>query len=192
MRYRIELDDADGEGYILCNAKTTWNAMPRPANLQRPSIRAKNVPEYGGTVQDFASCVSLSDDLEGINPEFRRNYLRILRGDLPNWVFGAVQITRRIITLAFFERESGAMEFLYVDWVPSLKVLFEIDRENGGVDTYLVKTFADEEGPQKRHYLSVTEHDAYGERDIVFATNVAGRSTTPDDNWPYAYVTEYR
>lgn len=196
MRYRIELDDADGEGYILYNAKTAWNSMPCSENLERPSIRVKNVPECNGEIiQDFASCVSLGDIGEDDDLEFRANYLRALRGELPNWVLGAVQISRIGITLAFFRRnfyDCFGMEFLHVNWVPYLKVLFEVDRENGGVDTYLVMMSADEKDPSKRHYLSVTEHDAYGERDIIFATNAAGRSTTPDDNWPCAYVTEYR
>lgn len=208
MRYRLELEAGD-EGYLIYNAETTWNGMPKPENLQRPSIRVKNVPFYGKIVADIASCVSVNefygdifepeneDDLKEhrrLYNEFKSNYVRILHGEFTKWVLGVVQIDKGGITMRFFERETGYGEELYVGWTGRLEMLFEVDRADGsGVDTYLVEMLADNQDTEKDRYLKVTEQDAYGKREIVFTPRSdAEEAHTPGDGWAYAYVTEYR
>ena len=115
MQYRLELDDGD-EGYLIYNAETTWNAMPSAENLQRPSIRVKNVPVCGKIVADIASCVETCDFYEGdsevksatlsLHRSFKSNYVRILRGELPNWVLGVVQIDDILIKMASTARQA--------------------------------------------------------------------------------------
>jgi len=207
MRYRLELEDGD-EGYLIYNAETDWNAMPAEATLQRPSIRVKNVPFCGEIAADIASCVEVNefygDTFEPENKDdlkedrlrynvFASNYIRILHGELPDWVLGVVRINRSGITMAFFERETGYWEDLHVNWTPLLKFMFEVDRADGsGVDTYLVEMSADSEDTEKNHHLKVTEQDAYGKREIVFTPRYnAEKAHTPGDGWAYAYVTEY-
>lgn len=206
MRYRLELEAGD-EGYLIYNAETTWNGMPKPENLQRPSIRVKNVPFYGKIVADIASCVSVNefygdtfepenkDDLKEhrrLYNEFKSNYVRILHGEFPKWVLGVVQIDKDGVTMKFFERETGYGEELYVDWTNHLEMLFEVDRADGsGVDTYLVKLSAEGPNYEDRRYLKVIEHDAYGKRELVFTT-LYNKPDGPDEHWKYVYVTEYR
>lgn len=201
MQYRLELDDGD-EGYLIYNAETTWNAMPSAENLQRPSIRVKNVPVCGKIVADIASCVETCDFYEGdsevksatlsLHRSFKSNYVRILRGELPNWVLGVVQIDDILIKMAFFDRETGQEEDLYVKWTPWLKFMFEVDRADGsGVDTYLVEMSTDEEDAEEDHYLEVIEQDAYGKRKFVF-TPRHDEPDKPNGHRKYIYVTEYR
>lgn len=201
MRYRLELEAGD-EGYLIYNAETTWNSMPQAENLQRPSIRVKNVPTCGTIDADIASCVEPCDFYEG-DPLvdsatlsrhywFKANYTRILRGELPNWVLAVVQIDAVLIKMAFFDRKTGQEEDLYVNWTPSLDFMFEVDRADGsGVDTYSVRMSTDDQDTEKRHYLKVTEQDAYGKRDLVF-TPLCGAPDGPDEHWKYVEVTEYR
>lgn len=201
MRYRLEFEAGD-EGYLIYNAETTWNAMPSAENLQRPSIRVKNVPFCGKIVADIASCVEpcdfYEDDSEvdsatlSLHRSFKSNYVRILRGELPNWVLGVVQIDDILIKMAFFDRETGQEEDLYVNWTPMLQFMFEVDRADGsGVDTYLVEMSADGQDAEKNHYLKVTEQDAYGKRELIF-TPLYNEPDGPDEHWKYVRVTEYR
>ena len=201
MRYRFELEAGD-EGYLIYNAETTWNAMPSAENLQRPSIRVKNVPVCGKIVADIASCVEPCDFYEGdsevesatlsLHRSFKSNYVRILRGELPNWVLGVVQIDDILIKMAFFDRETGQEEDLYVNWTPWLKFMFEVDREDGsGVDTYLVKMSTDDQDTEKDRHLEVIEQDTYGKRKLLF-TPLYDEPDGPDEHWKYVRVTEYR
>jgi len=202
MRYRLELEAGD-EGYLIYNAETTWNGMPKPENLQRPSIRVKNVPFYGKIVADIASCVTPGDCYEDdpcfdgtkdriLHDKFKANYVRILHGELPEWVLGLVRIDKGGVTMEFFDRETGHGEYLYIDWTNRLEILFEVDRADGdGVDTYLVKLSAEGPDYKDNRYLKVTEHDAYGKRELVFTT-LYGKPDGPDECWKYVYVTEYR
>ena len=204
MRYRLELEDGD-EGYLIYNAETDWNGMPKLENLQRPSIRVKNVPFCGKVVADIASCVSIGDFYE-VEPEFdgtperflhdtfKANHVRILHGELPEWVLSVVRIDRGGVTMAFFYRETGQEETVYVNWTNRLEMLFEVDRaDSSGVDTYLVKLSAEGPDYEDRRYLKVTEQDAYGKREIVFTQWIgAEKAHPPGDGWVYAYVTEYR
>lgn len=206
MRYRLELEAGD-EGYLICNAETTWNAMPEKENLQRPPIRVKNVPFCGKIVADIASCVEVNefygdtfglengDDLKEeriLHNSFEANYALILNGELPNWVLGVVRINSRGVTMAFFERETGQFEDLHVKWMPMLQLMFEVDRaDNSGIDTYLVKMSADDQDTEKGRHLEVIEQDAYGKRKLLF-TPLYNEPDGPDERWKYVYVTEYR
>ena len=206
MRYRLELEAGD-EGYLIYNAETTWNAMPQAENLQRPSIRVKNVPICGKIAADIASCVEVNefygdtfkpendDDLkdERIRHNiFAANYARILNGELPDWVLGVVRINNRGVTMAFFDRETGQFENLYVKWMSMLQFMFEVDRaDKSGIDTYLVKMSADDQDTEKDRHLEVIEQDAYGRRKLLF-TPLYNEPDGPDDYWKYVRVTEYR
>ena len=204
MRYWVELESED-EGYLIHNAETTWNTMPSEENLRRPSIRVKNALYEGKIVNDIASCVSIGDFYE-LEPEFdgtperflhdtfKANHVRILHGEMPEWVLGVVQIGKDGVTMAFFYRETGQEETVYVDWTNHLEILFEVDREDGnGVDTYQVRMLASGPEYENEHSLKVTEHDAYGKREILFTPDLyAGGVYKPGDGWVYAYVTEYR
>lgn len=206
MTYRLVLDDLDNR-YLIYNAETTWNSMPQAENLQRPSIRVKNVPIGGGIDADIASCVRIrefygdtfepenKDDLKeerSLHNAFQANYARILHGELPNWVLAVVHIDRVGITMAFFDRETGQEEDLCVNWTPLLRFMFEVDRVDGsGVDTYVVDMSANSQDSEKSHYLRVTEEDAYGKRELVF-TPLHDEPDGLDDHWEYVYVTEYR
>lgn len=201
MRYRLEVEAGD-EGYLIYNAETTWNSMPTEVNLQRPSIRIKNVPVCEKIVADIASCVEPCDFYEG-DPLvdsatlsrhywFKANYARILRGEFPEWVLSVVRINSGGVTMAFFDRETGQEEDLYVDWTDRLEILFEVDREDGsGNDTYLVRLSSDGLNCEDDHYLEVTEQGAYGKRKFVFNPRY-NESTGSDERWDYVYVTEYR
>ncbi len=206
MRYRLELEAGD-EGYLICNAETTWNSMPQEDNLQRPSIRVKNVPVCGRIVADIASCVEANefygdtfesenyDDLEDERIRhniFAANYARILDGEFPDWVLGVVRINSDGVTMAFFDRETGQIEELYVKWTPMLRIMFEVDRADGsGVDAYLVKMSTDVHDTEKRRELEVIEQDAYGKRKLLF-TPLYNEPSGPDEDWKYVRVTEYR
>lgn len=201
MNYRLELETGD-EGYLIYNAETDWNGMPKEENLQRPSIRVKNVPFCGDIIADIASCVEPCDFYEG-DPLvdattlsrhywFKANYARILCSEFPNWVLGVVRINKDGVTMAFFDRDTGQEEDLRVNWAPSLKFGFEADRTDGsGVDTYLVRMSANDQNAEKDHYLKVTEQDAYGKRELVFTPRY-DEPIGPDEHWKYVYVTEYR
>lgn len=208
MRYRLELEAGD-EGYLIYNAETTWNSMPQAENLQRPSIRVKNVPINGGIVTDIANCVEVSefygdtfepeneDDLKDeriLHNMFEANCIRILNGELPDWLLGVVRINEDGVTMAFFERETGQFEDLSVKWVPWLQFMFEVDRADGsGVDTYLVKMSTDSHDTEKNRHLKVIEQDAYGKRELVFTPRyTAEAKNKPDHGRKYIYVTEYR
>jgi hypothetical protein len=206
MRYRFELEAGD-EGYLVYNAETTWNAMPQEENLQRPSIRVKNVPICGKIVADIASCVEVNefygDTFEPENDNdlkderirhniFAANYARILKGEFPDWVLGVVRINSSGVTMAFFDRETGQFEDLHVKWTPMLWFMFEVDRADGsGVDTYLAKMSADNRDTEKNRHLEIIEQDAYGKRKLVF-TSLYDESDGPDERWKYVHVTEYR
>lgn len=203
MRYRLELE-AGNDGYLIYNAETTWNAMPSEENLQRPSIRVKNVLFCEKIIADIANCVEVNefygdifependDDLKEERARhnmFEANCIRILNGELPNWVLGVVQINNTGITMEFFDRETGQSEGLYVKWMPTLQFMFEVDRADGsGVDTYLVKMSANDQDTEKDRHLEVIEQDAYGKRKLVFTPLY----NEPDECWKYVYVTEYR
>lgn len=209
MTYRLELDNLD-HPYLIYNAETTWNSMPEEDNLQRPSIRVKDVSLCGKIVADIASCVEVSefygDTFEPENDDdlkedrirhnaFKANYARILRGELSNWVLAAARINQVGITIVFFDRKTGYRENLHVNWMPELKFMLEVDRTDGsGVDTYLVRMSANSQDTKKSRCLEVTEHDAYGKRKIVFTPRYTSEEASkPDhDGWEYAYVTEYR
>lgn len=206
MRYRLELEAGD-EGYLIYNAETTWNAMPQAENLQRPSIRVKNVPICGKIAADIASCVEVNefygDTFEPENDDdlkderirhniFAVNYARILNGELPDWVLGVVRINNHGVTMAFFDRETGQFEDLYVKWTPTLRFTFEVDREDGsGVDTYLVKMSTDDQDTEKDRHLEVIEQDAHGKRKLLF-TPLYNEPDGSDEHWKYVRVTEYR
>lgn len=206
MRYRLELEAGD-EGYLIYNAETTWNSMPQEENLQRPSIRVKNVPICGKIVADIASCVEVNefygdtfeheydDSIEKDRIRhniFAASYARILKGELPDWVLGVVRIRNTGITMAFFDRETGQFEDLHVKWTPTLWFMFEVDRADGsGVDTYIVKMSTDDHDTEKGRELEVIEQDTYGKRKLLF-TPLYNEPCGPDEDWKYVRVTEYR
>lgn len=209
MTYRLELDNLD-HPYLIYNAETTWYSMPEEENLQCPSIRVKNVSLCGRIVADIASCVEVSefygDTFEPENDDdlkeerirhnaFKANYVRILRGELPNWVLAAIRINQVGITMVFFDRETRQEEVVDVNWTHGLEFMLEVDRTDGsGIDTYLIRMSADSQDTKKNRRLKVTEYDAYGKREIVFTPRYTSEEASkPDhDGWEYAYVTEYR
>ncbi len=190
MRYRIELEKSD-EGYLIYNAETTWNTMPTEANLKQASIRVSSVPiRDGWSAVELDSCIKLNEF--DISPDFFANYVSILHGECTEWVLAVVQINSIGITLAFFNRTTGREENLYIKCPDLMKVKFEVDRADGGVDTYLVEMLADDTASGGMHYLRVTEHDAYGKREICFTPPVESEPAMSQSGRPYAYVTEYR
>lgn len=188
MRYRIELN-AD-EGYLICNATTTWNRMPKASNLEHPSIRIK------GDVDLLAKYVETgNDESDDLNPEsqdFCTNYLQILHGERPDWVLAVIKIGKTGITLAFFNRTSGYEKDLYVAWSPYLNVTFEVDREDGGVDTYQLAMSADETDINRLRRLTIMECDTHGDREVCFTPRYLTEASGPDNSWDYAYITEFR
>lgn len=189
ISYRMEMEDFD-EGYLIYNAETTWSTMPTDDNLRRASIRVINEPLDGGVVADIADHVKLSDAGE-ISPDFAANYVSILRGEIPDWVLAVIQISRLGVLMAFFNRETGKEENLNIEWPSYLAVRFEVAREDGGTDAYVLHVAAAEHGLD---YLSVTEYDDRGQRsrELRFTPAILAEAKELGDGWSYVYVTEYR
>lgn len=188
--YRMEMEESD-EGYLIYNAETTWNTMPTDDNLKRASIRVVNEPMHGKVTADIADYIELSDAGK-ISPYFEANYVRILRGEIPEWVLAVIQITRLGVSLAFFNRKTGEEEDLNIKWPSYLSVRFEVEREDGGVDAYVLCMAAAEDG-HGLNYLSVTEYDDHGHRsrELRFTPTTLMETTGTGDGWSYIYVTEY-
>lgn len=187
----MEMEDFD-EGYLIYNAETTWNTMPTDDNLKQASIRVVNEPMPGKVTADIADYIELSDAIT-IPPYFKANYVRILRGEIPEWVLAVIQITRLGVSLAFFNRKTGEEGDLGIKWPPYLAVRFEVEREDGGVDTYILRMAA-AENEHGLNYLSVTEYDDHGRRsrEFRFTPATLTEAEEPSDDWSYVYVTEYR
>lgn len=156
-----------------------------------PSIRISNVPQKNGKVKvDIADQAELNmflDD-EDITPEFRENYIKILRGELPSWKLFAVELNPNgNPCLNFINEDTGASEHLFIERVPGLQMMFELDRVDGRTDKYLLKI---EHGSCDGTSMVLTEYYNYGRCEIIFDGTPICKSNPADKQWEYIYVTE--
>lgn len=190
MEYRREINSEDG--YFITNAvEKCWDIIPTDANREGSAIRVSNAPlENGETVADVSDYVNLNEftEDEDMDPEFRDNYVKALHGELPDWKLVAVRFSPNCEPCLIFANENSIdWEDLYIERKHRLRVMFEVDREDGGTDKYLLEIR--EEGYEKTSQR-VTEYYDYGTCEIVFDGIPYYKSETNDKNWEYVYVTE--
>lgn len=191
MSYRRELDCENG--YFIANTDVCcWDVVPTPDNYKAPAIRVSNVPlEDGHIVSDIADYVSLNEFIEDgyVSAEFRENYVAALRGELKGWKLVAVNIRPNTSPYLIFVSDNFEWcEMLYINQAPQLRVMFEVEKENEVFDRYLLEMSDQGHG---MHILKVTEYHEHGRYEIVF-DGIHGKEKSPNSNWEYVYVTEYR
>ncbi len=159
-------------------------------NRMSPSIRVSNFPRRNGEVEvDVADQAELNWMLEDdeITPEFRENYIEILRGELPAWKLFAVDLhSNASPCLNFINADTGVEEHLFINRVPGLQIMFEMDRADGYTDKYLLKF---EHGSCDGTSMVLTEYYSHGRYEIVFDGSGFCKNH-PDKEWDYIYVTE--
>lgn len=187
MTYRIELNHENG--YVISNADVSWEALPGQQNISQPSIRVSNAPlTTGQIIANIDDYVELDDDSE-IDTSFQKNYLKALHGEIDDWLLIAVRIQQVGVTLFFANKFTGTSEYLYIWSAPYLRVWFDICNAADIVERYLLEISEDENG--KCRLLRVTEYDNRKKREIIFNRSVSSDARCPDEQWEYAYVTEY-
>ena len=156
-----------------------------------PSIRISNVPQENGEIKvDMADQAALNWTLKDdeITPEFRENYIKILRGELPDWKLFAVELhPGGNPCLDFVNEDTGADEHLFIERVPGLQIMFEMDRADGYTDKYLLRITATDDGETS---MVLTEYYSHGRCEIVFDGVPLYSHHSHDEEWEYIYVTE--
>lgn len=192
MCYRREIDREDG--YFIANVGTvSWDALPTPANKKGPAIRVSNAALENGRiaadVADYARLNEFTED-EYASPEFRENYIKALRGELEGWKLVGINICPGgCPCLIFVSDDFDGCEMLYIERAPWLQVVFEVDREDGGTDKYLLKMSDEGNG---RYFMSVVEYYEHGTTETIFEGGYRKIPECPDKGWYYAYVIESR
>lgn len=195
MPYRREFHCEDR--YIITNTPESYkgdvssDATARHANQICPSIRISNLPQKNGEIKvDVADQAVLNWMLEDdeITPEFRENYIKILRGELLDWKLFAVELHPcGDPCLNFVNKDTGADEHLFIGRVPGLQIMFEVDRVNGYTDKYLLKI---EHGSCSGTSMVLTEYYSHGRYKIVFDGISVCKTIPNDEEWRYIFVTE--
>ena len=153
-----------------------------------PSIRVSNFPQKNGKIEaDMADYAKLNWTLKDdeITPEFRENYIKILRGELPVWKLFEVELGPHLDPcLNFINEDSGVDEHLFIERVPGLQMMFEMDRADTG--KYLLDV---QYGNCDETSMVLTEYYSYGRYEIVF-DGIGFCKGNPDEEWNYIYITE--
>lgn len=195
MSYRSEMYREDR--HIITNTPESYkgdvssgDVIAMHVNQICPSIRISNVPQKDGEIKvDMADQAALNWTLKDdeITPEFRENYIKILRGELPSWKLFAVELNPNgNPCLNFINEDSGVDEHLFIERVPGLQMMFEVDRADGYTDKYLLGI---EHGSCDGTSMVLTEYYSHGRYEIVF-DGVEFCKSHPEDDWEYIYVTE--
>ncbi len=181
--------------HIITNAPGNCEDEPSDTAMRvnriSPSIRISNIPQKNGKIKaDIADCVELNWMLRGdeITPEFRENYIKILRGELLTWKLFAVEIHPwGSPCLNFVNEDTGASEHLFIKRVPGLQMMFEVDRADDYTDKYLLRIKATDDGETS---MVLTEYYSHGRCEIVFDGVPLYNHHSHDEEWEYIYVTE--
>lgn len=185
-KYRMEYDRHDG--YMILNAgldEDSIPAIPAKTNLNHPSIRVVNV------VKDITDCVEISDGgLYKIPKSFRKNYKKALLGQSAEWIFYCVHITKRAVSLRFVSRKTGLEESLFIVPPNHARFCFEVDREDGSTERYLLSISRTEKCDEPCN-ITLTEHYSYGRRVLTFSRGLNCVEQCQHPSWEYVYITEY-
>lgn len=117
------------------------------------------------------------------------NYIKILRGELPEWKLFNVELYPGLDPcFEFINEESGIKEHLFIGRVAGLQIMFEIDRADGYTDKYLLQV--ERGGSCDGTSMVLTEYHCHGRYEIVFdGIGLCGRNSN-DEQWKYVYATE--
>lgn len=189
MSYRREMYCEDR--YLITNADREGldaDDLPTYENRINPGIRACNTPRKDGAIiTDMADYAQLNITLEDdeITPEFRDNYIKILRGELPGWKLFRIELhPGGDPCFNFVNEDSGADEHLFIERAPGLRIAFEVDREDGCTDRYLLVV--------ERKSMILTEYYDHGRCEITFDGIPLCTDGINSEEYSYIYIAEYR
>lgn len=190
LSYRLELDA--GNGYVISNASTSWEAMPDIENLGNAPIKLSVLPtRTNGATENIEQYFVLNNQDENVSPDFRVNYVKALYGDSYEWKLVGVNIAPISVSLMFANEKTGSYEFLYVtDYISDLKIKLEVPYSNSCEYGVYILDISETVDSRYRWFIRVTEYENQGHRTIDFNSPYCGKCQ--NSNWFYVYVVEYR
>lgn len=190
MSYRSEMYREDRHTITNIPESYRGDVAVFPDKREYPSIRVSNFPQRNREIEvDLANQARLNCTLadDEITPEFRENYIKILRGELPGWKLFEVELGPHLDPcFNFINEDSGVEEHLFIERVPGLRIMFGIDQVNGYTDKYLLDI---QHGSCDGTSMVLTEYYSHGRYEIVF-DGIGLCKGNPNKEWEYIYVTE--